>query len=66
MGQTGPNGTNPGFFQIKIQYILARFISYSGVARVAGRSRGILTARRHRSEAHMSPRCRPSRQVGHP
>ena len=29
-------------------------------------SRAILTARRHRSEAHMSPRWPPRRQVGHP
>ena len=28
--------------------------------------RAILTARRHRSEAHMSPRLPPRRQVGHP
>ena len=65
-GQIGPNGTNLGLFQIRIQYILACFISYSAVARVTWRSRAILTARRHRSEAHMSPRRPPSRQVGHP
>ena len=55
-----PNGTNPGLFQIRIQYILARFISNSGVAHVAGRSRAILIARRHRSEVNMSPWWTPT------
>ena len=28
VGQTGPNGTNPGLFQIKVQYIFTRWAQY--------------------------------------
>ena len=40
--------------------------STSKGARVAGRSRAILNARRHKSEAYMSSRWPPSRQVCRP